>query len=143
MSNKFLLQNSKFCHVNECEDIINLKTLSHIISENLNKLEKLTYNNNIKMFRENKTMGYEYVKESIIKDKTDNEKKLELIVSIIKAKNDLQIANDNFEFAEGDLIDYFLYEIKANQSKLDYLLNKAKEIGIELDLVNALSVVLH
>jgi len=88
-------------------------------------------------------MGYEYVKESIIKDKTDNEKKLELIVSIIKAKNDLQIANDNFEFAEGDLIDYFLYEIKANQSKLDYLLNKAKEIGIELDLVNALSVVLH
>ena len=58
-----------------------------------------------------------------VEAENDNEKKLELIVSIIKAKNDLQIANDNFEFAEGDLIDYFLYEIKANQSKLDYLLS--------------------
>lgn len=85
-------------------------------------------------------MGYEYVKESQIKDKTDNEKKLDLMVSIIKTRNDLENANNNYEFAEGDLIDYFLYEIKANQSKLDYLLNKAKEVGIELDIVNALSL---
>ena len=57
-------------------------------------------------------MGYEYVKDSIIKDKSENEKKLELIVSIIKTRNDLQNANNNYEYAEGDLIDYFLYEIK-------------------------------
>lgn len=84
-------------------------------------------------------MGYEYVKESIIKDKTENEKKLELIVSIIKTRNDLQNANNNYEYAEGDLIDYFLYEIKANEAKLDHLINTAKEIGMELDLVNSLA----
>lgn len=83
-------------------------------------------------------MSYDYVKDYIIKDKTENEKKLELIVSIIKTKNDLENANKNFEFAEGDLIDYYLYEIKANQSKLDHLLSKAKKIGMELDIVNAL-----
>ncbi len=85
-------------------------------------------------------MGYEYVKESQIKDKSDNEKKLDLMISIIKTRNDLENANNNYEYAEGDLIDYFLYEIKANQSKLDYLLNKAKEVGVELDIVNALSL---
>ena len=85
-------------------------------------------------------MNYDYIKETIIKEKSDKEKKLELIVSIIKTKNDLEIASNNYEFAEGNLIDYFLYEIKANQSKLDYLLNIAKEIGIELDLVNALAI---
>ena len=84
-------------------------------------------------------MGYEYVKETIIKDKSENEKKLELIVSIIKTRNDLQNVNNNYEYAEGDLIDYFLYEIKANEAKLDYLLNMAKEIGMEVDLVNSLA----
>jgi len=84
-------------------------------------------------------MEYDYVKESIIKDKSDEEKKLELIVSIIKTRNDLKNANNNYEYAEGDLIDYFLYEIKANEAKLDYLLNMAKEIGMEVDLVNSLA----
>ena len=84
-------------------------------------------------------MGYEYVKETIIKDKTENEKKLELIVSIIKTRNDLQNANNNYEYAEGDLIDYYLYEIKANEAKLDHLINIAKKIGMEADLVNSLA----
>lgn len=84
-------------------------------------------------------MGYEYVKENIIKDKTENEKKLELIVSIIKTRNDLQNANNNYEYAEGDLIDYYLYEIKANEAKLDHLINTAKKIGMEADLVNSLA----
>lgn len=85
-------------------------------------------------------MESEYVKETIIKDKSEREKRLELIVSIIKTKNDLEIANNNYEYAEGNLIDYFLYEIKANQAKLDYLLNRAKEAGIELDMFNSLSI---
>lgn len=85
-------------------------------------------------------MKYEYIKEKLIKDKSENEKKLELIVSIMKTRNDLENANNNYEYAEGELIDYFLYEIKANQAKLDHLLNTAKEIGMELDLVNALTI---
>ena len=84
-------------------------------------------------------MGYEYVKESNdIKEKSENEKRLELLVSILKTKNDLENARNNYEFAEDSLIDYFLYEIKANQSKLDYLLNKAKMNGIEVDLVSSM-----
>ena len=60
-------------------------------------------------------MSYDYVKETIIKDKSENEKKLDLIVSIIKTKNDLEIANNNYEFADGNLIDYFWYGVHANQ----------------------------
>ena len=83
-------------------------------------------------------MNYEYVKETVeIKDKTENEKKLELILSVIKTRNDLENARKNYEFAEGNLIDYYLYEMKANQSKLDYLINKAKQLGVELDLASS------
>ena len=86
-------------------------------------------------------MGYEYVRESRdIRDKSDDEKKIELIVNIIKTRDDLENARNNYEFAEGNLIDYFLYEIKANQAKLDYLLGKAKKSGIELDLVDSFSL---
>ncbi len=85
-------------------------------------------------------MGCEYIKEYNIKDKTDNEKKLELMVSILKTKKDLEDANNNYQYAEGSLIDYYLYQIKANQSKLDYLIGNAKKIGMELDLINALSI---
>ena len=83
-------------------------------------------------------MGYEYVKESnAIKDKNEYEKKMELVLSVIKTKNDLEIASKNYEFADGNLIDYYLYEMKASQSKLDYLLKKAKMLGIELDLASS------
>lgn len=83
-------------------------------------------------------MNYEYLKETVeIKEKSENEKKLELILSFIKTKNDLENARKNYEFAEGSLIDYYLYEIKANQSKLDYLLSKAKQLDIELDLASS------
>ncbi len=83
-------------------------------------------------------MGYDYVKEpSEIKDKNENEKKMELILSVIKTKNDLENASKNYEYAEGRLIDYYLYEIKASQSKLDYLLKKAKQLGIEFDLASS------
>lgn len=86
-------------------------------------------------------MGYEYVKETPeIKDKTDNEKRLELIISVVKTRNDLENARKNYEFAEDSLIDYYLYEIKANQSKLDYLINKAKQMDIELDLMDSFAL---
>ena len=33
---------------------------------------------------------------------------------------------NNLEFADGDLIDYYTYQIKAEESKYDYLIKKAK-----------------
>lgn len=83
-------------------------------------------------------MEEKYIKESeIIKDKSESEKKLELIISVINARKDLENATRNYEFAEGNLIDYYLYEIKASQSKLDYLIKKAKKQGVELDVANS------
>lgn len=85
-------------------------------------------------------MYKEYVKEgNEIKDKTTKEKELELLISIIKAKNDLENANRNYNFAEGNLIDYYLYEIKANQSKLDFLIKTAKQNGITIDAIETLT----
>lgn len=44
-------------------------------------------------------MAEDYIKEHIIKDKTDDEKDLELVVSILKTKQELDLAHKNFEFA--------------------------------------------
>ena len=83
-------------------------------------------------------MEDKYIRESaVIKDKSEREKKIELVLSVIKARKDLENATKNYEFAEGNLIDYYLYEIKANQSKLDYLIRKAKNQGVELDLASS------
>ena len=84
-------------------------------------------------------MEYGYLKEEReIKEKNEKEKEAELILSIFKAKKDLENANKNYEYAEGNLIDYYLYEIKANQSKLDYLIRKAKENGIQKEAITKL-----
>ena len=53
---------------------------------------------------------------------TDKEKEIELMQTINETKQMLKIAISNFEYAEDDLIDYYTYQIKANQAKLDYLL---------------------
>lgn len=81
-------------------------------------------------------MSEEYIREEKVVDKSNNEKDLELIVSVLKTKQDLDLAHKNFEFAEEGLIDYFSYQIKANQTKLDYLMKKARKKGIALDMIN-------
>ena len=68
-----------------------------------------------------------YIKETVIREKEENEKDEELMESVIKTKLELENATKNFEYAEGDLIDYYSYQIKANQAKLDYLLKKVKK----------------
>ena len=85
-------------------------------------------------------MYEEYVREDKIKDKTDEEKRLELIMSIIKTKQDLHDSNNNFEYEENELIDYYAYQIKANKTKLDYLIKKAQSKGIILDSINELEI---
>lgn len=72
------------------------------------------------------------VYEKFVKDNSNNLKKkgnpnIDLMTCIIKTREDLITANNNYEFADGDLIDYYLYQIKATQSKYNYLLKKAKQ----------------
>lgn len=78
----------------------------------------------------------EYVSEKKIKDANEEEEKREIIVSIIRTKMELDNNRKNYEFAEEELIDYYLYQIKANQSKLDYLIKKAKDKKIMVNLVD-------
>lgn len=85
-------------------------------------------------------MSEEYIKEQKIIDKTEDEKDLELIISVLKTKQDLNLAHKNFEYAEEGLIDYYSYQIKANQTKLDYLMKKARKKGIALDMINEMYI---
>lgn len=85
-------------------------------------------------------MYNEYVREQKIIDKTEIEKNTELVISIIKTKEDLEMARKNYEFAENELIDYFLYQIKANQSKLDYLMKKAKDNDIMMSMIDEIDM---
>ena len=81
-------------------------------------------------------MQEEYRREEKIIEKTEMEKEMELIKSIIKTREELKSNNKNFEFAKEELIDYYTYQIKANQAKLDYLIKLAKARGIEVDMIN-------
>ena len=82
-------------------------------------------------------MDEKFVKEGKeVLDKTEEQSNSELIISILKTKRELDMANGNFEFAENELIDYYAYQIKAHKSKLDYLMKKAKKQGIALDMIN-------
>lgn len=68
---------------------------------------------------------------------------LELINCINKTKQDLIVATKNFETAENELIDYYTYQIKANKSKLDYLIKDVKKQGISLDMITEINIRLN
>ena len=86
-------------------------------------------------------MIYEtYIKEKKIIDYTNKEKDLDLIKCLIRTKGELELANKNYEFAEDELVDYYAYQIKANQTKLDYLIKKAQKKGLALDMINEIYI---
>lgn len=75
-------------------------------------------------------MYEKYEKDTIIIEKSDEQKSQELMNTIFQTKKVLNEASKNYEYAEGKLIDYFLYTIKAEQARLEYLIGKAKSMGI-------------
>ena len=75
-----------------------------------------------------------YKKEMPMIEKIATDEESELIRNIIKTRKDLEFANNNYEFADSDLIDYYIYEIKANQAKLNYLIKMAKIKELEYRL---------
>ena len=85
-------------------------------------------------------MREEFIKEEKIKDKTEEEKRIELIKSVIKTKEELANYNNNFEYINDDLIDFYTLQIKASKMKLDYLMKTAKGKGIRLDTLEELLI---
>ena len=75
----------------------------------------------------------EYIKENPIIDINDDQKNSQLIGSIISTREELNKAHKNFEYAEGDLIDFYTYQIMALESKLDYLTKLAKLKNIDFN----------
>lgn len=82
----------------------------------------------------------EYKKETKIIEKSQKEKEAELLINIYKTKRELEDACYNFEYAEGDLIDYYTYQIKATRAKFDYLVKKAKQGGLALDMIEQIDI---
>ena len=81
-----------------------------------------------------------YIKEQDFIEMNDDDKKYQLMQSILTTQKDLQQAHINFEYAEEELIDFYSYQIKANQSKLDYLTRLAKSKNLENPLKNNIAV---
>ncbi len=75
----------------------------------------------------------EYIKENPIIDINDDQKISQLIGSIISTREELNKAHKNFEYAKGDLIDFYTYQIMALQTKLDYLTKLAKLKNIDFN----------
>jgi hypothetical protein len=67
-----------------------------------------------------------FVKETNIYDKTEKEKRIELYNEVKESKQRLKAFYENMNFAEGDMIDYYIYQIKAEQAKFDYLMQEVK-----------------
>lgn len=81
-------------------------------------------------------MQEEYLMNKMLRGKSEKEKEIELLKNIVETREKLKNARNNFEYAEDDMIDYYIYQIKANQSKLDYLIKIAKKKGIILTRSN-------
>ena len=80
-------------------------------------------------------MEEEYIKEKDIIENNEIENVRELIRNIIKTREQIKIDNINFDYAKDGLIDYYIYKIKANQAKLEYLIGIAKIKGIRVDMI--------
>ncbi len=74
-------------------------------------------------------MREEFVKETKIEDKTEIEKRQDLMNELEFSKKRLLEFYENSNFATGSLVDYYTYQIKAEQAKYGFLLNQVKELN--------------
>ncbi len=62
------------------------------------------------------------------KEKLDKQRKEEFLEEINRARKDLQSAQNNYNYAtEPALLDYYIYEIKAAETRLNYYIKLAKK----------------
>ena len=66
------------------------------------------------------------------------EKTLQTLKEMLMEK--IGYADRSSLFLQEGLIDYYSYQIKANQTKLDYLMKKAQKKGIVLDMINEIYI---
>lgn len=71
-------------------------------------------------------MREEFIKETKIVDKSEEEKERELYQEIEVSKKKLKAYYDNLNFASGNLIDYYTYQIKAEEAKFSYLMKEIR-----------------
>lgn len=77
-------------------------------------------------------MYSEFRKEFKIVEKTEEEKNEELVGEIKNIKKKLENMYNNLHYADSDLIDYYTYQIKAEESKYNYLIKQAKKKKITI-----------
>lgn len=68
-----------------------------------------------------------YIKEIPIIDLNQEQSDNAIIESILESQQKLELAHKNIEYARGELIDYYAYQIKAEEAKINYLLRQAKD----------------
>ena len=85
-------------------------------------------------------MNEKFVKEVPIPEINEDESDREIIKGILDSQKELERAYKNFNLAEGELIDYYIYKIKSEQSKINYLLKKAKNKQLVLSSTESKSI---
>ena len=73
-------------------------------------------------------------KEKRALKKSEEEMKKMIIQSIINTNSNIQAAQKNYEFAEGELIDYYLYTIKAKSYDQASIPNYSAETTITIQI---------
>ena len=71
-----------------------------------------------------------YIKETRIAELGEDDRYQELIKNIMASKKYLNNIYKNLEFADSDLIDYYTYQIKAEEAKYGYLIKQIKKIEL-------------
>ncbi|MBQ2696564.1 MAG: DUF2508 family protein [Clostridia bacterium] len=67
-------------------------------------------------------------------EKQDRLRKEEFFAELSRARKDLQAAHTNYNFAqEPALLEYYIYEIKAAETRLNYYLKLAKKDNLSND----------
>lgn len=77
-------------------------------------------------------MYSEFIKEFKIEEKTEDERDKELLDTIKFVKKNLGNMYNNLQYADSDLIDYFTYQIKAEEAKYSYLIKQAKKRNLNI-----------
>ena len=72
-------------------------------------------------------MREEFIKEEIILDKSEEDIRIDLLNGLNSVKNSLKASYNNMKYADGELVDYYIYKIKAEEAQYAYLLKKIKE----------------
>lgn len=78
-------------------------------------------------------MYNEFVRETPILDKNEEQKDEELLESIKNVNTTLANMHNNLQFANSDLIDYYTYQIKAEEAKYNYLIKLAKKRNLNIN----------